>query len=94
MIRLYYVVQAMECSLSQGSDKVVIVICKLASNSIRKQRALIQFLKSATSNSLTTVSLQNSTYPKVTAAYQPSIYTNNFMLKSSPESALVGCGQK
>ena len=70
---MYYVVQTMECSLSQGSDKVVIVICKLASNNIRKQRALTQLINSATSNSLTTVSLQNSTYPKVTAAYQPSI---------------------
>ena len=53
---IYYVVQTMECALSQGSDKVVIVICKLASNSIRQQRALIQLIKSATSNSLTTVS--------------------------------------
>ena len=52
----YYVLQTMECSLSEGSDKVVIVICKLASNTIRKQRALIQLIKSATSNSLTTVS--------------------------------------
>ena len=38
----------MECSLSQGSDKVVLVICKLASNSIRKQRPLTQLIKSAT----------------------------------------------
>ena len=53
---LYYVLQTLECSLSQGSDKVVIVICKLASNSIRKQRALTKLIKSATSNSLTTVS--------------------------------------
>ena len=56
-----YVLQTMECTLSQGSDKVVIVICKLASNSIRKQRAPIQLIKSATSNSLTTVSQQNAT---------------------------------
>ena len=57
----YYVIQTMECSLSQGSDKIVIVICKLASNSIRKQIGLIQHIKSATSNSLTTVSQQNAT---------------------------------
>ena len=86
----YYVV---ECSLSRGSDKVDIVICKLASNSIRKRTALIQLIKSATSNSLTTVSHQNPTKAKITAAYQASI-TNNFMLKSSQESEFVGCGQK
>ena len=57
----YYVLQTMECSLSQGSDKVVTVICKLASNSIRKQRGITQLIKSATSNSLTTVSQQNAT---------------------------------
>ena len=63
--------QNMECSLSQGSDNIVIVICKLASNSIRKRKAFIQLIKSATSNSLTTVSQQNAT--EATAAYQPSI---------------------
>ena len=82
----------MECSLSQGSDKVVIVICKLASDSIRKQKAFIQIIKSATSNSFTTVSQQNATEATVTATYQPSI--NNFVLKSSPESEFIGCGQK
>ena len=58
----------MECTLSEGSDKVVIVICKLASNSIRKQKALRQLIKSAISNSLTTVSQQNATEATVTAA--------------------------
>lgn len=61
----------MKCSLSQGSDKIVIVICKLASNSIRKQKALKQLIKSATLNSLTIIS-------HFTAAYQPSLWTNNF----------------
>ena len=73
MVYLYYVLQTMECSLSQGSDKIVIVICKLASNSMRKQRALTQLIKFATSNSLTTASQQNATYTTVTAAYQRSI---------------------
>ena len=69
----YYGLQTMECSVSQGSDKVVIVICKLASNSIRKQRALRQLIKSATLNSLTTVSQQDATHATVTPAYQASI---------------------
>ena len=59
--------------MSQGSDKVVIVICKLASNSIRKQRSLRQLIKSVASNSLTTVSHQDATKATVTAAYQSSI---------------------
>ena len=63
--------QTKEYSLSQGSDKVVIF--KLASNSIRKQRALIRLIKSATSNSLTSVSQQNATKATLTIAYQPSI---------------------
>ena len=65
--------QTTECPLSQGSDKVVKVICKLASNSIRKQRALTQLIKSATSNSLTTVSHQNAIKAIVTVASQASI---------------------
>ena len=62
--------QTKEYSLSQGSDKVVIF--KLASNSIRKQRALIRLIKSATSNSLTSVSQQNATKATLTIAYRPS----------------------
>ena len=33
---IYYGVGPLECSFLQGSDKIVIVICKLASNSKRK----------------------------------------------------------
>ena len=46
--------QTIKCTLSQESDKLIIV------NNIRKQRALRQFIKSAISNSLTTISQQNA----------------------------------
>ena len=45
-----------EFALSQVSDKVVMVICLLASNSKRKQKALIELEKSLTSNSLINIS--------------------------------------
>ena len=66
-------VQTLECTFIQGSDKVVMVICKVASNNIRKQKALIRLLKSFTSNNLTIVSHHIATNATVTTAYQLSI---------------------
>ena len=66
-------VQTLECIFIQGSDKVVMVICQVASNNKRKQKALIQLLKSFTSNNLTIVSHHIAANAKVTTAYQPSI---------------------
>ena len=45
-LNTYYVLWPQEFSLSQVSDKVVMVICYLASNSKRKEKALIELEKS------------------------------------------------
>ena len=50
----------------------------------------VELEKSLTSNSLTNISQQDA----VTTACQPSMKAYNFILKSSPESEFVDCGQK
>ena len=89
---LYYSVQTLECSFILGSDKISMLICKLASNSNTKWRAFTRLVKYFTSNSWTTISQHSATFFKVTvtAAYQQSVSTDNIILKSSPKSKLLG----